>query len=80
MKYLKNVTTIKLDSSICTNCKQCINVCPREVFFLREGYGVDIKDADSCIECGACAKNCLAGAVSVKSGVGSDRFGSGHGD
>ncbi len=29
-----------------------------------------IVDKDRCMECGACAKNCPAGAVTVKAGVG----------
>jgi Fe-S-cluster-containing hydrogenase component 2 len=47
----------------------CLEVCPHEVFEMRN-RAVVIRDRDACMECGACAKNCPAGAVSVKSGVG----------
>ena len=37
MKYLKDVVTLNLDSSRCTGCGRCMEVCPHSVFTLRDG-------------------------------------------
>jgi NAD-dependent dihydropyrimidine dehydrogenase PreA subunit len=68
-KYIRNVTTLKLDSDKCTGCGMCKNVCPHSVFEIRDKKAV-ILDVDSCMECGACVKNCGFKALSVKKGVG----------
>ena len=67
--YLKNVTTLKLNSEKCSGCGMCIDVCPHGVFILEEGKA-KIIEKDRCMECGACAKNCKLMAIEVKSGVG----------
>jgi NAD-dependent dihydropyrimidine dehydrogenase PreA subunit len=69
MIYLKNVVTLELDLEKCTGCGRCIEVCPRSVL-KEKGNKVEIIDRDSCIECGACQRNCAFGAVTVTSGVG----------
>jgi ferredoxin-like protein FixX len=49
----------------------CLMVCPHQVFGRENGSSrVRIEDQDACMECGACSRNCPAGAVSVKAGVG----------
>ena len=47
----------------------CTQVCPHGVFVL-EGKKASVTDADLCMECGACAMNCPAGAIEVEAGVG----------
>jgi NAD-dependent dihydropyrimidine dehydrogenase PreA subunit len=69
LTYLKNVTTLQLDSEKCTGCTMCSIVCPHAVFAMIEKKSV-IRHKDLCMECGACATNCPAGAITVKSGVG----------
>ena len=69
MQYLKDVVTLKLDTNLCTGCGMCVIVCPHDVFKIQGGKAM-LKDIDSCMECGACAKNCRFGALSVRSGVG----------
>jgi NAD-dependent dihydropyrimidine dehydrogenase PreA subunit len=69
MKYLNNVVTLKLDIEKCIGCGRCMEVCPRQVFEMRDKKA-EIIDRDRCIECGACQRNCAFGAVIVKSGVG----------
>jgi NAD-dependent dihydropyrimidine dehydrogenase PreA subunit len=67
--YLKNVTTVKLDSEKCTGCKICTLVCPHGVFEMNDKKAF-ITNADKCMECGACAKNCAWNAITVRYGVG----------
>jgi NAD-dependent dihydropyrimidine dehydrogenase PreA subunit len=69
LKYLKNVATLRLNSSRCTGCGMCLQVCPHAVFRI-EGRKAVIVDRDRCMECGACALNCPREAVSVRAGVG----------
>lgn len=68
-KYLKNVVTLQLDEEKCKGCGMCINVCPHEVFLMKDDKA-QIVDKDSCMECGACAKNCPFSAIEVRPGVG----------
>lgn len=68
-RYLKNVVTLELDQGKCNGCGLCIEVCPQQVFTLN-GKRSSITDRDACLECGACARNCAPGAISVRPGVG----------
>jgi len=47
----------------------CIKVCPHEVFQFREKKAY-LANAESCMECGACQRNCETGAIKVESGTG----------
>jgi NAD-dependent dihydropyrimidine dehydrogenase PreA subunit len=69
MKYIKNVVTLELDQDKCIGCSMCTAVCPHAVFEM-ETKKASITLKDSCMECGACAKNCPVNAISVKAGVG----------
>jgi len=69
IRYLENVTTLKLDQEKCIGCGMCEVVCPHTVFKM-ENPKVSIVDRDACIECGACASNCPVEAISVTPGVG----------
>jgi ferredoxin len=71
-RYLKNVVTLELDAAKCSGCGVCIEVCPQGVFAQEaKGRGpVAVADRDACLECGACARNCAPGAVTVRAGVG----------
>jgi NAD-dependent dihydropyrimidine dehydrogenase PreA subunit len=68
-KYLSDVTTLKLFADKCSGCAKCTEVCPHGVFEI-ENDKAAICDKNSCIECGACAKNCPLNALKVNSGVG----------
>lgn len=69
LRYLENVVTLSLDTSLCVACGACTQVCPHGVLAL-EGREPRIVDRDGCMECGACAKNCPTGALTVTPGVG----------
>jgi Fe-S-cluster-containing hydrogenase component 2 len=68
-RYLANVVTLQLDEGRCTGCELCVTVCPHGVFAM-QSRTARITDRDRCIECGACAVNCAAGAIRVRAGVG----------
>ena len=68
-RYLQNVVTLKFEAEKCTGCGMCVSVCPHGVFKLDNGKA-KIIDLGSCMECGACAKNCAFAAISVSPGVG----------
>jgi len=68
-EYLKNVVTLKLTVGKCIGCGMCVNVCPHEVFLIKNGKA-HIVDKDRCMECGACSNNCPVSAIEVKQGVG----------
>lgn len=69
MMYLRNVTSLRLDPERCNGCTQCVQVCPRAVLQMAD-HRAQIVSRDSCIECGACQRNCSPGALSVQAGVG----------
>ncbi|MCK4856629.1 MAG: 4Fe-4S binding protein [candidate division Zixibacteria bacterium] len=69
LRYIPDVTTLKLDIEKCTGCTMCTIVCPHAVFAIEEKRS-KIDDADACMECGACARNCPEGALTVDAGVG----------
>jgi NAD-dependent dihydropyrimidine dehydrogenase PreA subunit len=68
-RYLAEVVTLTYDPTRCNGCRRCVEVCPHAVFSMH-GKKAELMDRDACMECGACAKNCAAGAISVRSGVG----------
>jgi NAD-dependent dihydropyrimidine dehydrogenase PreA subunit len=67
--YLKNVTTLSYVAEKCVGCGICEQVCPHGVFEMAEKRA-RVTDRDLCMECGACALNCAAGAIEVHAGVG----------
>ena len=69
LRYLENVSTLRLDTEKCIGCGMCAMVCPHGVLTVEE-HKVQIVDLNACIECGACAGNCPVEALTVKSGVG----------
>jgi ferredoxin len=69
MRYIEKVVTLELDPKKCNGCSQCTLVCPHAVFELVDGRA-RIADKGACMECGACARNCAQGAISLQPGVG----------
>ena len=67
--YLHNVATLELNPEVCIGCGRCLEVCPHQVFALAENKA-RIIDLDSCMECGACSRNCAVSAISVDAGFG----------
>jgi len=68
-KYLKNVVSLSFDEGKCTGCGRCVEVCPHGVIDV-QNRKAEIVKRNLCMECGACAFNCAAGAITVNAGVG----------
>jgi NAD-dependent dihydropyrimidine dehydrogenase PreA subunit len=68
-RYLRGVTSLKLNRDACIGCGGCLEVCPHGVYEL-DGKKAQVVDRDGCIECGACALNCPVDAIAVHPGVG----------
>ena len=69
LRYLDDVVTLTLDEDKCVGCGDCTLVCPHGVLALN-GRKARIVDLNGCMECGACAKNCVVQALSLTPGVG----------
>lgn len=69
LRYIEEAVTLSFDAEKCTGCRRCTQVCPHGVFEMRDKRAV-VVDRGACIECGACQRNCSAGAISVDAGVG----------
>jgi NAD-dependent dihydropyrimidine dehydrogenase PreA subunit len=51
--------SVKIDSSICTGCKLCLESCPEDVFKLgRDSKVPRVFRPDECFHCGACVMDC----------------------
>ena len=57
------------NSLACSGCALCVAVCPHAVFEMNGRKAIVVRP-QACMECGACQRNCLAGAITVQSGVG----------
>jgi NAD-dependent dihydropyrimidine dehydrogenase PreA subunit len=84
-RYFTSALALELDLARCVGCGRCVEVCPHDVFALVRAASrgttpsssapaprlqSSIVDRDRCMECGACALNCAAGAIHAGSGVG----------
>ena len=69
LRYIDAVVTLQLDVERCNGCGLCVAVCPRAVFAIADARA-SLVDRGACIECGACALNCVPSAISVEPGVG----------
>ena len=63
------VNTLEYKPELCNGCAMCVAVCPHAVFAMNGRKALLVR-AEGCMECGACQKNCVTGAISVQSGVG----------
>ena len=68
-RYVEGVVDLAYDTEQCIGCSICTMVCPHAVFVM-DGKRARLQDAGACMECGACAENCPASAISVEKGVG----------
>jgi Pyruvate/2-oxoacid:ferredoxin oxidoreductase delta subunit len=69
LRYLTDVSTLRLDEQACVGCGMCEIVCPHRVMAV-ENRKAKVVDYNGCMECGACATNCPTNAIMVTPGVG----------
>ena len=55
----------KIDSEKCTGCKTCVDICPVQVFEMKDGKAF-VKNPDACIGCRACESQCETDAIKVE--------------
>jgi ferredoxin len=60
----QTMRNVKIDMKKCTNCRECIEVCPEEVFQLVDGIPTHVFK-EKCIECDLCVNICPEGAISI---------------
>jgi len=54
-----------VDEEKCVGCEECVDVCPVEVFELRDGKSV-VVNAEECLGCESCVEVCEVGAITVE--------------
>ena len=55
---------IKVDHDKCTGCGTCVDVCPVEVFEIRDDKSYPV-NVDECLVCRACESQCPENAIEV---------------
>ncbi len=55
---------VKIDREKCTNCMECIEVCPEGLFKVENGKPVYVH-TEHCPECDLCLNVCPEDAISV---------------
>jgi NAD-dependent dihydropyrimidine dehydrogenase PreA subunit len=60
----RTMRNVKIDMERCTNCRECIEVCPEEVFQLVNGIPAHVFK-EKCIECDLCINICPEGAIYI---------------
>ncbi|MBC8223446.1 DNA-directed RNA polymerase subunit D [Candidatus Bathyarchaeota archaeon] len=69
----QHVAEIEMDEDRCTDCAECVKVCPRDVFTI-EGGKLRVVDVNGCIICGECEKACPVDPSAVRVGALDDLF------
>ncbi len=55
---------ITIDEAKCTNCTECVKICPSEVYKLENGKVV-VGSSDDCSKCESCLSVCAPMAITV---------------
>ncbi len=55
---------VQVDLEKCDGCEECVNLCPSEVFQMKDGKS-DPVNASDCANCLTCVESCPNGAITV---------------
>jgi len=53
---------IEIDNNKCDGCGECVDICPAEVYEIKDSKSVII-NLDECIECCSCVEVCPTEAI-----------------
>lgn len=56
---------ITVDAEKCEGCEECVDICPMEVFEMKDGKSVTA-NADACEGCESCVETCEPGAITLQ--------------
>lgn len=55
---------VNVDVDKCVGDGECVDVCPVEVYELKDGKAVPV-NADECLGCESCVEVCETGAITI---------------
>lgn len=66
------MSVIRVNLNKCTGCKNCVDVCPMDVFYFSdEAHRSVLAYPENCQSCGQCYLNCEGGSL----GISNDMYG-----
>ena len=60
------MVNIKIDTDKCDGCGECVDICPSDVYEIKNDISVVI-NPDECIECCSCVEVCPLEAIEHES-------------
>jgi len=57
--------SVKVDKNKCTGDGECVDVCPVNVYELKDGKAEPV-NAEECLGCESCVEVCESGAITVE--------------
>ena len=61
-EFVSDDWVIKIDHDKCIGAADCVDVCPSDVFVIKNGKSY-AENVDDCIECCACVTSCPTEAI-----------------